>query len=367
MERSTNTSRPNVLEYLQELVQLTGPSGVEEDVIRAIVRLARPLSDAVEIDAFGNVFATRQAPDPDARRLVLATHMDEIGFRVRKIEENGFLRFEKVGGTDNRILLAQRVWINTAGGRIQGAIGTKSAHLLTDDDRTSVPRHIDLYIDVGARSADEARGMGIRLGAGVGFVGELVSIGKDTGRYIGHALDDRAGCAVALALLDRLRDRVPPVTVTAIFTVQEEVGLRGARAAQDHPADVAIAIDTTAVDDTPDTGTSYLRLGAGPAIKIMDASQLAHPAVQAGMRLAAEWAGVAVQEEVLMGIGTDAGALQFGGSGTPAGTLSIGTRYTHSPVEELDLADLAGAVDLLDAFVSLMPTMNMRFLSEPPE
>jgi len=349
------------LEYLKELVDLTGVSGAEEEVVQHVVRMARPLVDSLQVDHYGNVIALRNASAPDARTLVVAAHMDEVGFRIRSIDGNGFLRFERVGGTDNRVLLGQRVWVRGRTGYMTGVIGTKSAHLLTDHDQTSVPSHTDQYIDVGARSAAEVTKMGIFLGSPAGFVGELTELGAETGRYTAHALDDRVGCAVVLAVLDQLEGRPAPLNIVALFTVQEEVGLRGACSyVQGNSFDLGIAVDTTAVDDTPDTGTNHLHLGTGPAIKIMDASLLAHPAIQRGLLQAADTAGVPIQQEILMGIGTDAGALQFG-SNIPAGTLSIGTRYTHSPIEVLDAADLDGAVRVLSAFLDLAPELDLRF------
>ncbi len=147
--------------------------------------------------------------------------------------------------------------------------------------------------------------------------------------------------------------------------MQEEVGLRGARAVTGgQVCDVALAVDTTALDDTPEIGTRYLRLGSGPAIKVMDFSLLAHPAVRRGLEDAAERVGVAVQHEILTGIGTDAGELQFGGHGVPTGALSLGTRYTHSPIEVLDRRDLEGMVHLLRGFVEVLPDLDPRFIAE---
>jgi endoglucanase len=350
------------VQYLRQLVEHTGPSGCEEDVAQTIARLVQPLVDSVYIDALGNVIAIRRADAPEAKRCVLAAHMDEVGFRISKIEQDGFLRFEKVGGTDNRVLLGQRVWVRSDQGRLLGVIGTKSAHLCSDEDRKSVPPHTEQYIDIGARSANEVGAVGVRLGSPVGFTGELTELGAGTGRYTAHALDDRAGCAIVLAVLDELRDEPPPATVIAAFTVQEEVGLRGAQAAiQGQTADVGLAVDMTALDDTPDTGTQHLRMGAGPAVKIMDFSLQAHPAVIRGLEVAAERAQVQIQHEILMRIGTDAGALQFGGDGVPAGVISAGNRYTHSPVEVVDQRDLEGAVALLRAFLRALPDMDLRF------
>jgi endoglucanase len=350
------------LEYLRELVALTGPSGTEQDVIQAIARLARPLADTIELDALGNLIVVRQAADAQARRCVLAAHMDEIGFRVRAIEPDGFLRFEKVGGSDNRVLLGQRVWVRANDGRILGVIGTPSVHLQKEPDRAVVPAHTSLYIDIGARDTEQAVGMGVKLGDAVGFIGELAELGRGSGRYTAHALDDRMGCAVLLALLARFAEQRPPATITAVFTVQEEVGLRGAQAAiKGQQADVGLAVDTTACDDVPEFGTNALRLGAGPTIKIMDFSLQAHPAVRRGLEQAADRASLPVQQEILSGIGTDAGALQFGGHGIPAGVVSLGTRYTHSPVEVFDAADLDAAVTLFQHFIELLPEMDLRF------
>ena len=352
------------MQHLRDLVALTGPSGSEEDVTRAIVRAARALADSVEVDAFGNVIAVRHAATPDARRCIIAAHMDEIGFRVRKIEADGFLRLEKVGGSDDRILLAQRVWIRTDAGRLLGVIGTKSAHLLRDSDRSSVVSYEDLYVDVGARHAEDVRGMGVRVGDPVGFVGELTELGRASGRFTGHAIDNRAGCAALLSLLERFHEQRPPSTLVAVFSVQEEVGLRGAQAvARSVQADVALAIDMTAVDDTPDTGTRRLQLGDGPAIKVMDFSTLAHPAVRRALERAAQRGNVSVQHELLKGIGTDAGALQYAGAGIPTGAVSVGNRYTHSPVEVFDQRDLEGAVSLLQQFLLDLPDLDLRFVT----
>lgn len=351
-----------VLEYLRELVALNGPSGAEEQVAQAVGRMTRPMADSIELDPLGNVIATRRAVGPGARRLALAAHMDEVGLIVRSIDADGFLRIEKLGGTDARVLLGQRVWVRGSQGRLLGVIGTRSIHLLRDVDRTTVPTHAELYLDIGARTAAEVARMGVRQGDPVGFVGELAELGLGSGRFTAHALDDRAGCAILLALLHRFVDEPPPVTLVALFTVQEEVGLRGAQAAsRGEPCDLALAVDTTAVDDTPEIGTMQLRLGGGPAIKIMDFSHLAHPASRRGLLAAATASGVEVQHEILTGIGTDAGAMQFGGRGTPAGTLSLGSRYTHSPVEVLDRGDLEAAVALLHQFVLDLPDLDLRF------
>ena len=339
---------PSVMHHLRALVEATGPSGCEEEVVQLIVKAARPYADSLEVDAFGNVIAVRRAAGDNPLRCVLSAHMDEVGFRVYKIGEGGFLRLKKVGGLDDRILPAQRVWIRSEGGeKLLGIIGTKSAHLLGDDDRSSAVPCASLYVDIGARSRQEVLDMGVAVGDPVGFVGSLTELGRQTGRYTAHALDDRAGCAVLLTLLERFLETPPPVTLVMVFSVQEEVGLRGAQALARHlQGDVALALDMTAADDTPEFAGPHLHLGAGPTVKIMDASLQAHPAIRRGLLGAAQKRGIAVQREVLRGIGTDAGALQYLAQGVPTGAVSVVNRYTHSPVEVLDRRDLDGAVNL---------------------
>ena len=359
---SPDLSSP-VLRYLRHLVEVTGPSGSEEDVVTRVVEAARPLSDSLRVDAFGNVIAIKNAAQDGARTCLISAHMDEIGFRIAQIERDGFLRLEKVGGLDDRILPAQRVWIRTERGRILGVIGTKSAHLLTDADRSHVTPAHALYVDIGASSAQQVSGMGVAVGDPAGFVGELTELGVGSGRLTAHALDDRAGCAALLALLEGYAAEAPPVNVIAVFSVQEEVGLRGVSAlARTVQTDVALALDMTAGDDTPETGAGRLRLGAGPTVKVMDNSLLAHPAVRRGLLAAAQRSDIPVQLELLRGIGTDAGALQYAGSGVPTGAVSVVNRYTHSAVEVLDQRDLEQSVELLASFLEDLPTLDLRFV-----
>ena len=357
------------LKYLQRLVEPTGPSGSEEDVVRLVAELARPLCDELKIDAVGNVIAIRRAADEQARRCIISAHMDEVGFRVSYIEPDGFLRLEKVSGLDDRILPALRVWIRTATERLVGVVGCTSVHLLTEADRRTIVPYSDLYVDIGADSAQEVAAMGVAIGDPVGFVGPLTELGKRSGRFTAHGLDDRAGCAILLALLESYRDGPPPATLVAVFSVQEEVGLRGAQAVAQHlEGDVALALDMTAADDTPEMSRRRLRLGKGPTVKVMDFSTLAHPAIRRGLFSSAERCGLAVQPELLKGIGTDAGALQYAGGGTPTGAVSVGNRYTHSPVEVLDSRDVEGALTLLRAFMDDLPALDLRFvaLDDPP-
>ncbi|EPZ42589.1 M42 family metallopeptidase [Alicyclobacillus acidoterrestris] len=337
-------------QLLQELTGLLGPCGHEHAVARYIAQRIEKVADEVTVDGVGNVIATKRGALPGPTLLV-STHMDEVGFIVKKIEENGLIRFDKLGGHDDRILLAQRVRIGTENGVVPGVIGTISAHMTKFDDPDKVRRHAKLYIDVGASNRQEVEALGVQVGDPISWATELEPIGKT--RIAGKAFDDRAGCAVLIQALEELDFSKVAGTVHAVFSVQEEVGLRGARvAAHQLPADVALAIDTTAVSDTgEEMMDDTLGLGRGPGIKVMDFSLIASVAVRKKLVSLAKTHDIPYQLEVFSGIGTDAGELSLGRAGVPTGVLSIPSRYAHSPVEVIDLKDLMYTKDLLVRFI----------------
>lgn len=350
---------------IESLTSLIGPCGHEHDVARFIVERARAISGAVvRVDGIGNVIVEKEGALPGPT-LVIAAHMDEVGFIVKKIENNGLLRFEKLGGHDDRILLAQRVRIRTAQGVCEGVIGTISAHMVRFDDATKVRKYAELYIDVGASSRDEVRAMGISVGDVVAYATECTRLGPN--RLVGKSFDDRAGCAVLLDTMTQLDYSQVHGRVVGVFSVQEEVGLRGARvAAAGVAADVALAIDTTAVSDTPEQMMDdTLRLGGGPGVKVLDFSLIASVAVRKRLTEIAERHNIPYQLEIFTGIGTDAGELHVAGGGVPTGVLSIPTRYAHSPVEVMDLRDLQNTLQLLTQFIYALRTpSDFAFLPE---
>ncbi|WP_100399616.1 M42 family metallopeptidase [Bacillus sp. FJAT-44742] len=342
-----------MFELLQQLTRLHGPCGHEQPAARWILEYVQNLADDVKVDSLGNIIAEKHGTSPGPSTIITA-HMDEIGFIIKKIEENGLLRFEKLGGHDDRILLAQKVQIRTKTGLLTGVIGTMSAHFVKFDDPNKVRNHQHLYIDVGASSKKEAEDLGIRMGDPVTWKSNMEPLGNDTtGKIVGKGFDDRAGCAVLLHTLEELQTSPFAGTVIAIFTVQEEVGLRGAKvAAEQVEADAAIALDTTAVSDTPEeTMDNSLILGEGTGIKILDFSLISHPAVRESLIELAEKNKITYQGEIFPGIGTDGGAMALANKGIPTGVLSIPSRYAHSPVEVIDVKDLYATKDLLLAFL----------------
>ncbi|WP_067621606.1 M42 family metallopeptidase [Alicyclobacillus acidiphilus] len=346
-----------MFDLLKELTGLLGPCGYEHSVANYLVRRLTGKVDDIVVDGVGNVIVTKKGGLPGPS-LVVATHMDEVGFIVKKIEANGLIRFDKLGGHDDRILLAQRVRIGTEKGVVPGVIGTISAHMRRFDDDKKVRSHMELYIDVGAADRVEAETMGVQVGDPVTWATEIERLG--TRRVVGKSFDDRAGCAVLIQALEEVDFTRVRGTLHAVFSVQEEVGLRGARAAMSRlTPDVALAIDTTAVSDTPEAMMDdTLGLGRGPGIKVMDFSLIASVAVRKCLVDLARQHGIPHQLEIFSGIGTDAGELMFGDGGVPSGVLSIPSRYAHSPVEVIDLDDLQHTKDLLVAFLYHMQDKN---------
>ncbi|WP_223702527.1 M42 family metallopeptidase [Sutcliffiella deserti] len=342
---------------LKELTAIHGPCGFEEDVAKYIAKRLKSVADSVEVDGAGNLIVSKKGYK-EGPRVIVAAHMDEVGFIVKKIEENGLLRFEKLGGHDDRILLSQRVQLNTSKGLRSGLIGTISAHMAKYDDPKKVRTHKQLYIDVGAKSKQEVRDLGINIGDSITWYPHYDHLTED--RVMGKAFDDRAGCAVLIKTLEELDAADFSGELVGVFTVQEEVGLRGARVAgQQYNADVAIAIDTTAVSDTPEEMMDKtLELGNGTGIKVIDFSLIANKKVREHLVELAEVNNIAYQLEVFPGIGTDAGELSLSNQGIPTGVLSIPSRYAHSSVEVIDLKDLEATKELLKLFVKQMRVME---------
>lgn len=353
-----------MLELLKTLTSLSEPCGYEHSVSYFLKEYLSGKADEVQINPIGNVIARKKGTMPGPT-VILTAHIDELGFIVKKIEPNGLLRFEKLGGNDDRILLAQPVTVMGNDGLLSGVIGTMSAQYVKFDDPSKVRKHSQLYIDIGASSKEEAEQMGVEVGTPITWGTEFVVFGPEHAPKIrSKSLDDRAGCAVLLQALEEVRNEEFAGELIFLFAVQEEVGLRGARTASDHlRADAAIAVDTTAVSDTPEeTMDQSLGLGRGTGIKVMDFSLIVHKTMKDTLVKLAKQQGIPYQLEVFPGIGTDGGAVNYANKGIPTGVLSIPSRYAHSPVEVIDLKDLEATKDLLKAFIlSLKENQKFEF------
>jgi tetrahedral aminopeptidase len=336
---------------LSDLTELFGVSGFEDEVRGRLDELVRPHVDDVRVDALGNLIAERAGGG--GPRLMLAAHMDEIGFMVRYVEEDGWLRLAPVGGWDERIVLAHALTIRSDDGKsVRGVVGALPPHLLTDEDREKPVPLDEVFVDVGASSADEVAALGIRVGSPATIAYPLEGLGD--GSVAVKALDDRVGCTVLVRTLEELAGDRLDIELTAVFTVAEELGLRGARtaAAQIEP-DIALALEGTTAADVPgvEPARQPTRLGGGPAITVMDQTIVVSPVLVRALTELAESEGIPYQYKLPSSGGTDAAAMQQSGRGALAGVISVPCRYIHSPFSVLRLDDLERTIELTVAFV----------------
>jgi putative aminopeptidase FrvX len=322
---------------IQELVETYGPSGEEAAVRELIKDKIKESVDRTFTDSMGNLFALREGPAP---LLMFSAHMDEIGVIVTHIDKEGFMRIAPVGGVNAQMLPGQRVIFKN------GTVATIYHEKIKDRKELDWSK---LYLDGGAASLEQA-GERVRVGDVATLHQPFVNLGK---RYMAKAMDDRIGCAVLVEAARRL-PRSLPQGVCFVFSVQEEVGLRGATtAAYRLKPGYGFAVDVTAVGDTPEAPLMAVSLGKGPAIKVMDRSVLSHPVVRDLMIETAEKEKIPYQLEVLEYGGTDAGAIHLSRGGVPSGALSIPCRYVHAPSEMVDAADVRHAVTLIEKLSAL--------------
>lgn len=333
------------MELLKKLCNTYGVSGRETD-IRAVVREElKKLTDDQHTDALGNVISLKRGNGK--LKVMLAGHMDEIGFMVSYIDDKGFLTVVPMGGIDTRTLTARRVMVH---GRkeLPGVMMNKSKplHMAEDDDKKK-PKVSDFFIDLGLDKEEVTKL--VKVGDTVSYDVELTTIGKNVSA---KSLDDRIGVYVMLETLKRLKN--PQADVFAVSTVQEEVGVRGAIvSAFGVEPDVAIALDVTLAIDTPG-GKEEDRvstLGGGVAIKLMDSGSICHPKLVDAMVNLAEKNNIKYQMEILPRGGTDAMGIQKSRAGVPVITLSIPTRYIHTPTEMVSMDDVEATIKLIVAFI----------------
>lgn len=320
---------------LKTVCEAFGPTGHETRVAKIIEDMVRDYVDEIKYDALGNLIAVRHGA---GKRIMLAAHMDQIGFIVTAIDKNGFLRIHPLGGIARNVTLGRRVvFENGVEGVIYFEQTSEGGSFDVDMSR--------MFIDIGATTREEAAAK-VSVGDAATYAPGVVDMGA---RMASPAMDNRAGCAV---LIELLRDMQTENEVACVFTTQEEVGLRGAKAAAFAlEPDMGVALDVTPTGDTPKGARQSVVLGEGPTVKIMDSSLICSPAVVEAMRAAADRAGVKYQPEVLTAGGTDGAAMQLTRGGVPAGVISIPCRYVHTPVETVQLSDVEGAVKLLRELV----------------
>lgn len=336
---------------LQQLSEAVGVSGREEAVRKVVLEAIKGHAEDIRIDAMGSVTAVKRGTaSADRPRVMIAAHMDEIGFMVTGIDGNGLIRFTNVGGVDPRILPGLRVKVGDD--LIPGVIIWTPIHMNREQNVVKIS---SLRIDIGATSNGSANGK-VKRGDRVAFDTQFMELGETMLR--GKAFDDRVGCSL---LVDVLQGGPYPVDVLAAFTVQEEIGLRGAKvAAQTFQPDLALVLEGTTAHDLPNPISDRddqeainptCRVGAGPALTVMDRSMIAHPGLLNLLRRTAEENGNPYQLKTQLGGGTDAGSIHLAEAGIPSAVISMPCRYIHSPAALLSREDYAAALRLAQAFL----------------
>ena len=322
---------------IKKLVETDGPSGHESHIRDVIRGEVESHVDEMRVDALGNLIATKGQDKESGLKIMLAAHMDEIGVIATHVDENGFVRFTTIGGVRAHTCMGGRVhFLNGT----RGVIGYERL-----ENTNKLPTFEQMYIDVGASSREACP---VRVGAMAAFDRPFSEYGD---RLVSKAMDDRIGTAVLVETLRQLKET--PHQLFFVFSVQEEVGLRGATtAAFGLGPDIGIAVDVTSTGDTPKGLKMEVGLGKGPAIKVRDRGMLSDPRVVDWMVRTAEKAKIPYQMEVLERGTTDARAIQLTRAGVPAGCISVPCRYVHAPSEMVDYRDVQNAVKLLLALLS---------------
>jgi putative aminopeptidase FrvX len=315
---------------LKELTESDGVAGYEGETRRVIKKHFEPLGETLE-DKLGSLICRKKslAREP---KVILVGHMDEIGFMVKLITKEGFVRFTPLGGWWDQVLLGHRVHIRTNKGSILGVMGAKPPHLLSGEERKKVCEKKDMYVDIGATSQQEVEDAGVRVGDPIIPVSEFAVL-SDGKAYMAKAFDDRVGCALVITVLQRLADKEHPNAVFGVATVQEEVGARGATTSVEviNP-DVAIILETDIAGDVPGIKPeeSAIKLGGGPTLVAYDAYMIPNLKLRDMVIDTAKQLNIPLQMSAIEGGGTDGGPIHTHRVGIPTVVLGVPTRHIHS-------------------------------------
>jgi len=348
---------PINVDLLREIAEVAGAPGHEQRIREVVLREVKPLVDDITIDNMGNVYAIKKGKSD--KRVMVGAHMDEIGFIVTHIDDNGFVRFHTLGGFDPKTLTAQRVIIHGKEDVI-GVMGSKPIHVMTQEERGKALKTTDFFIDLGMKKEE---------------VEKIVSIGNPITRERGliemgtcvncKSLDNRLAVFILIESLRELKDKEVPYDIYGVFTVQEEVGIRGANvAALEIKPDFGFGLDTTIAFDVPGAKPEEMitKLGEGTAIKVMDSSTICDYRMVKYMEEVADRNNIKTQKEILTAGGTDtAGIQRMNPGGAIAGAISIPTRHIHQVIEMADKQDIKGSIDLLTACLNELDQGNWEF------
>ena len=352
-------------DLLKELCVTPGVSGFEEKVAQIVRSNLDGVVDHVEKDQMGNVYGVRNSSSRDGPNIMVTAHMDEVGLIVRHIEDSGFVRVQRLGGVPENVLLGQRVTVWGTRGPIIGLIGQKPAHIMSESEKRTVPPMQDLYVDVGTEDRKGTQELGVAAGTPITYDRDFRQIGKE---YLtSKALDNRVGVTVMLQAARKLSQMSLEATVHFVGTVQEEVGLRGAKVATSRVVpDVALVIDGLHAGGTPDVTDRELpmRLGCGPAITMAGSSQsggfIGNKKLRELIAMIAEAERIRLQYNLGIGMGvSDSAAIHLSGRGVATSDILVLRRYSHSPIEMVSMRDIEDTIKLV---TSVVPELDRKFV-----
>lgn len=353
------------LRMYEELTTVSGIPGYEAPVRNVMRRYLEPLSDEIITDNIGSIAGVKVG-HKGGPRIMLAGHLDEVGWMVTMITDKGFLKLQPVGGWWAQVMLAQRVRVFTHKGELIGVIGSKPPHILTQEERNKVVQIKDMFVDIGASSREEAQSFGVRPGDPIVPLSDF-HVMPNPKILMNKAWDNRAGCAAAILALQQLQGKQHANAVYAVGCVQEEVGLRGAVTMSNLiQPDIGIALDVGIAGDVPGVKESEAqgRMGKGPVLLLFDASMVPHQKLRNLVVDVAAAEQIPLQFDAIAGGGTDAGRIHIWGRGVPSVVIGFATRYIHSHAALIHRDDIENAAKLVAALCQRLDAETVAKLIE---
>ncbi|WLD92411.1 M42 family metallopeptidase [Alkalihalobacillus sp. AL-G] len=337
--------KEETLKLFQTLTELQGAPGFEHEVRKFVRSELESVSDELIQDGLGSVFGVKKGEE-NSPKIMVAGHMDEVGFMVTKITPNGMLKFETLGGWWSQVLLAQRVQVMTDNGPVIGVIGSTPPHLLEESQRSKPMPMKEMYIDIGADDRDDAKAIGVRPGQQIVPVCPFTPMANKK-KILAKAWDNRYGVGLAIELMKELKDTTIPNNLYSGATVQEEVGLRGSKTAANLiQPDLFFALDASPANDSLGDKEAFGQLGQGALLRILDRTMITHKGMREFILDTAESNDIPYQYFISQG-GTDAGSVHISNTGVPSAVIGICSRYIHTPASMIHVDDYAAAKELL--------------------
>lgn len=355
------TNLDKTLTMFKDLTDANSIPGHEKEARDVMESYIKPYANDVYTDHLGSLIAEKTGEE-NGPKIMIAGHLDEVGFMVTRIDDEGFLYFQTVGGWWGQVMLAQRVTIMTKKGNITGIIGSKPPHILSPEARKKPVEIKDMFIDIGAANKKEAESYGVTPGDSIVPYFEFTPLQNEK-MLLAKAWDNRIGCAIAIEVLKQLKDEKHPNTVYGVGTVQEEVGLRGAKTSTNLiQPDIGFAVDVGIAGDTPGVSKKDAdsKLGEGPQIILYDASMVSHKGLRDFVIECADENNIPYQYATMAGGGTDSGSIHLTGNGVPSLSITIATRYIHTHAAILHRDDFDHAVKLITEVIKGLDKQKLQ-------